>query len=337
MQFPLLFVYPHADSWLTRQQELGLAPNTLSAYARALLDYFAFCHARQLDAVTVTVEHIATYLHDLATRPVTRAGMPVRYGLANATKHQRLVALRLYYDYLVEQGVRETTPLTRGLYAVGRHAGVGKRGLLPHYHALPWIPTDAQWGAVLTAARQESIRTRFMLALAYDAGLRRGELCALRTEDVDPTHRLLTLRAETTKSRRARVVPYSEPTSLLYAAYLQRRRELSRARGALFLSESRRNQAQPLTQWTWSKVVHALAQRAGVPHFTTHTTRHLCLTDLARAGWELHEIATFAGHRSLETTLAYIHLSGRDLAAKLAQGMDSLHAWRVRTMQDLLL
>jgi integrase len=34
-----------------------------------------------------------------------------------------------------------------------------------------------------------------------------------------------------------------------------------------------------------------------MPQFSTHTLRHLCLTDLARAGWELHAIATFAGHR----------------------------------------
>ena len=50
--------------------------------------------------------------------------------------------------------------------------------------------------------------------------------------------------------------------------------------------------------WTWSKVVRRVALAADVPRFSTHTTRHLCLTDLARMGWELHAIATFAGHRS---------------------------------------
>ena len=54
-----------------------------------------------------------------------------------------------------------------------------------------------------------------------------------------------------------------------------------------------------------------------MPRFSTHATRHLCLTDLARMGWELHAIASFAGHRSTESTLKYIHLSGRDLADKL--------------------
>ena len=60
--------------------------------------------------------------------------------------------------------------------------------------------------------------------------------------------------------------------------------------------------------------------------------RHPCLTDLARAGWDIHEIATFAGHRSLQTTLLYIHLSGRDRLKKLEQGMAQLHAWRARML-----
>jgi integrase/recombinase XerD len=46
-------------------------------------------------------------------------------------------------------------------------------------------------------------------------------------------------------------------------------------------------------------------------------------------GWELHAIATFAGHRSTESTLTYIHLSGRDLAEKLNRSMTHLHAQRI--------
>src|ERR1700726_117163 len=88
---------------------------------------------------------------------------------------------------------------------------------------------------------------------------------------------------------------------------------IAKSRGLLFLSESPRNYASPLSLWTWSKVVRQIADRAGLPQFSTHTFRHLCLTDLARAGWDLHEIALFAGHRNPQTTLLYIHLSGRDV------------------------
>jgi integrase len=60
------------------------------------------------------------------------------------------------------------------------------------------------------------------------------------------------------------------------------------------------------------------------------------LTDLARANWDIHEIATFAGHRSIQTTMLYIHLSGRDLAKKLARGMAEIHAVRVTAMREVL-
>jgi integrase len=62
----------------------------------------------------------------------------------------------------------------------------------------------------------------------------------------------------------------------------------------------------------------------------------LRLTDLARADWDVHEIATFAGHRSIQSTLTYIHLSGRELAAKLAASMNSVHSWRVATLGEML-
>ncbi len=63
--------------------------------------------------------------------------------------------------------------------------------------------------------------------------------------------------------------------------------------------------------------------------FTTHTLRHLRLTDLARAGWDVHEIAAFAGHRSIQTTLGYIHLSGRELVDKLERTLANVDAARL--------
>lgn len=82
-------------------------------------------------------------------------------------------------------------------------------------------------------------------------------------------------------------------------------------------------------------MVRRIALAADVPRFSTHTTRHLCLTDLARMGWELHAIAAFAGHRHTDSTLTYIHLSGRDLADKLSRGMEQIHGWRVQMLARL--
>jgi integrase/recombinase XerD len=340
-RFSIVAAWPEAVAWLRIQTDLGLAPRTIEAYTRGLADYLGVCERDGVDPLTAGRAEIARYVRDLAERPSRRGPKVVSLdsglGLANATLQQRLVAVRLFYDHLIEEGRRETNPVGRGRYTPGKAFGRSReRGLIPRFTKLPWIPSDDQWRAILEAAKTEPLRNRLMLALAYDAALRREELCLLRTDDLDPAHRTLHVRAETTKGRRERVVPYSAATGHLLRAYLEERRQLSGARGPLFLSTSRRNRAQPLTLWTWSTVVRGIALRAGVGSFSTHTLRHLCLTDLARANWELHAIATFAGHRSPATTLQYIHLSGRDLAAKLASGMAEVHAWRVAQLGDVL-
>jgi integrase/recombinase XerD len=315
--------------------DLGLAARSVDAYARGLSEYLTMCETAGMDPARADRPHVARYVRELSSRPSRRGKNVVSIdsgvGLANATLQQRLVPVRLFYDFLIEEGVRESNPVGRGRYTPRNGFG-SKRGLIPRLVKLPWIPNETEWAAILEAARGGRVRDRLMLAMAYDAGLRREELCLLTTADLDPGRRTLRVRAETTKGRRERVVPYSAATGVLLGEYLSLRARLTRARGPLFLSESRRNRAQPLTLWTWSKVVRQLALTSGVTRFSTHTLRHLCLTDLARAGWELHAIATFAGHRNPESTLRYIHLSGRDLAAKLADGMAQIHAWRVQML-----
>lgn len=340
-RWPVLGAVPEAADWLGVQADLGLSPRTIDAYARGLTDYLTFCAREQSEPLAADRAAVARYVRDLLQRPnpggSNIGGIASGVGLANATIQQRLVAVRLFYDYLMEEGVRGDNPVGRGRYTPGRAFGSKRdRGIVRRLNRLPWIPSDEQWQAILTVASTEPLRNRVMLALAYDAGLRREELCALRTDDLDPAHRTLRIRAETTKTRNGRVVPYSATTGVLVRGYLRHRLTVSRARGPLFLSESRRNFAHPISLWTWSKVVRSIALRAEVPQFSTHTLRHLCLTDLARSGWELHTIAQFAGHRAPSTTLQYIHLSGRELALALQRGMAQVHEWRVETLAGLV-
>jgi integrase/recombinase XerD len=334
---PRLGGCPLALQWLGLLADLGRSPRTVSAYARSLNDYLGFCERQGHDLASVGRAEVAAYVRDLRERPGRRGANVVAIdsgaGLANATLQLRVTVARLFYEFLVEEGVRERNPVGRGVHARG---GRGRRGLVPRVSRLPWIPTDGQWREILAVAAGERLRTRLMLALAYDAGLRREELCLLATDDLDPAHRTLRIRPETTKTRRGRVVPYSPIAGQLLAAYLAHRRSVTSARGALFVSESPRNRGVGISPWAWSKAVRSIAVRAGVERFSTHTLRHLCLTDLARSGWELHEIATFAGHRSTETTLRYIHLSGRDLAARLQSGMTAIHEQRIAQIGEVL-
>ena len=310
-RYPVLRSIDHACQWLTIRQQFGLAPNTLDAYARALDSYFAFLNVRDVMFTASGTADVAAWINHCNARR-----------LANATLIQRVTALRPFFEYLVEEGIRSKNPVSRGGAIRGYGSLVFRQaGPVRRINRLPWIPTDTEWERLLGATKDDILRDRAMLALAYDAALRREELCSVAVTDFDFARKILTVRAETTKNRSGKVVPYSGATSILLCRYLHRRHMMRNDPGPLFLSESPRNRAQAISPYTWTKVVEGMAERSSLPKLTTHTIRHLRLTDLARAGLDLHEIATLAGHRVLRSTMVYIHLGARDLTEALSKAM----------------
>jgi integrase/recombinase XerD len=161
-----------AVSWLRMQENLGLADGTLTVYARSLDSYLFACGEAGVNPLQASQGDVARWIYQLE-------------GHSNATLKLRLVAVRLFYDYLVEEGVRPRNPVGRGRRRESDQ-GPPERGLLRKLHKQPWIPNDEDWLAVLAAARAEPIRNRLMIGLAYDAGLRREELCALCTDESTP-------------------------------------------------------------------------------------------------------------------------------------------------------
>jgi site-specific recombinase XerD len=93
--------------------------------------------------------------------------MEARSTLANATLQQHLTVVRLFHDFLVEERVCTRNPL-RPL--------IGGRGLIQRHHRLPWIPSEEEWQNILQVCKP--LRNRVMLAMSYDAALRREEICS---------------------------------------------------------------------------------------------------------------------------------------------------------------
>ncbi|WP_448868820.1 tyrosine-type recombinase/integrase [Enterobacter ludwigii] len=296
-----------AERWLGLLSDLGRSPATIHAYRGALTHFFHFCCQQELPPEQASFEDIAAYI-----RPQL-PGMP--QPAASATLQLRLSAIRLWFDYLIYMGVIIRNPLPR---AGTPHMPSAGRGMVQRITRLPQIPDDGQWYHLLGYISDCSLRDRLMLALAYHGALRRTEVTTITIEDIDPAHRLIRIRAENTKGKRERVVCYGPAITPVLAAHLRNLRQTGITGGALFRSFSDRNYGSPLSYWSWSKTVREWSDRTSMPFLTTHTFRHLRLTHLARAGWKLHEIATYAGHRDLRTTQIYIHLSGTDLAARMA-------------------
>lgn len=330
--YPLVSQTATARGWLEIQHRLQLAPKTIDAYGRSLNDFLAFCVDQQIIPEEVTREYVTRYVQDLANRPNPKGKQILAFdsgrGLSNSTMQQRITVLRLYCDHLIEQQLRTDNPVGRGIYVPGKgFAGTRERGLLHRYRKLPWIPDDSEWQCLLATLKEESLRNQVMLLIAYDGALRREELVTLEIGDFDFAYRQIHIQAEHAKNHSERVVSYSSTTGRFVERYLQRRREISSTRGPLFLSESHRNFGHPLSLIMWSKAVEKIAQRCQLPKFTTHTPRHLRLTHFARGHLELHQIATYAGHRSLETTMQYIHLSGVELTEAVTRSLAGFESW----------
>lgn len=337
-KFPLVAEHEHARRWLQFTANIGRAPNTVLAYGRSLEDHFRFCDLVGAEPMSLSADVVAAWIGDLFERPNPRAPKLVHLasgaGLANATIQLRVVAVRSFYEFLVEDGLRERNPVRRG--QSGRRGRRPKHGLVRRVEQAPWIPNESDWQLVLKAAQEEPLRNRLMVALAYDGALRREELMGLHVGDFEPAYSLIRLRAVTTKSKRSREVSYGTATAQLFIAYLDERRQLvGRRDGPLLISVSRRNHGAGLGSASWSKIVTRVRERAGVHRLTTHTFRHLRLTDLARADWTIDQIAQYAGHWDLSTTLRYIHLSGRELAARLHRATVSIQAERERLLATL--
>ncbi|EGD1407095.1 site-specific integrase [Salmonella enterica] len=301
------------EQWLGLLTDLGRAEATIKAYRGALTHYLRYCEDSTLSPPNARFEDFSTYI---------RPQLPgMAHPVSSSTLQLRISAIRLWYEFLSYQGHCETSPVPRAMLPGPVFSG---RGLVPRMTKLPRIPDDQAWFILLKQAAASSLRDRLMLALAYYGALRRAEVTALRIDDIDPGHRLIRIRAEITKNHRELVVCYSPAVAPVLAAHLLQLRQQGFSGGALFRSVSDRNYGMPLSIWSWSKTVKNWAVHAELPDFSTHTFRHLRLTHLARAGWRLHEIAAYAGHRDPRTTQIYLHLSGTDLAVRMAGAIAEL-------------
>src|SRR5260221_11147173 len=196
VSYPDVEAHAPARPWLQFTANIGRAPNTIDAYGRAVEDHLRFCATVGADSMTIRADVVAAWIGDMFERPNPRSPkvihLPSGAGLANATIQQRIVAVRSFYEFLVEDGLRERNPVRRG--QSGRRGRKPKQGLVRRIEQAPWIPNEDGWASVLAAAATEPLRNRLVVAPAYDGALRREEVVQLEVADFEPAYRLIHLR-----------------------------------------------------------------------------------------------------------------------------------------------
>jgi integrase len=139
-----------------------------------------------------------------------------------------------------------------------------------------------------------------MLLLLATYGIRAGQLCALRLDDID--WRRQTVRIRAAKGGRDTLLPLRPSVGEAIVEYLRNARPRS-SRRQLFLRV--RAPIQALTG-SVSTQIRPYALRAGVaPPFGAHAWRHACASRLLAQGHPLKTIRDVLGHRSIESTFIY--------------------------------
>jgi integrase/recombinase XerD len=150
-----------------------------------------------------------------------------------------------------------------------------------------------------------------LVLLGVDAGLRVGEMAALRWSDLKDGL-LIVSRSRTphgeegpTKSGKVRSVPL---TPRLLAAL----HPLDDHAECVLLFNGR-----PTKHKQACVLLRRVQDLAGVERSGVHALRHTFCSSLAKAGVPVHVIAALAGHASITTTQLYLHLHRGDLVGAI--------------------
>lgn len=281
---------------------------------RALVDRFLDMMAAETGASRNT---LAAYRSDLSTAAAAlpsglgQASLEELAGLAPkwtevsaATLARRSAALRRFYGFLHDDGIRPDDPSV----ALPRPR---------HERPLPKILDNQEVEAMFAAAedraaggRPEALRNLALLELLYGSGLRASELVSLPRRAVRAGQPFLILQG---KGAKERLVPVSSRALHAVGRWLEagpdetpwlfpsRRKHLSRVR--LF------------------QIVRALAADAGISpdRVSPHVLRHAFATHLLAGGADLRALQTLLGHADIATTQIYTHVDSDRLVELVNQ------------------
>jgi len=220
--------------------------------------------------------------------------------LARATVARKSAALRRFFAFLADEGLRGDDPA----------------GALPRPGAARSLPKvlsaeDVERMFAAIAARiarvpkdPNDLRLLALVELLYGSGLRATELVSLPRNAVSPDRPYLILRG---KGGRERLVPISDRARAAVAVW---REHVASDRAWLFPSGKAH-----LSRVRLHQLIKALAAEAGIPpdRVSPHVLRHAFATHLLEGGADLRALQAMLGHADIATTEIYTHVDSKRL------------------------
>jgi integrase/recombinase XerD len=263
--------------------EAGAAANTLLAYERDLRGASEILAGRLSSAGKPDLERLS------------EAWLPLK----RATVARKAAALRRFYGFLQDEGLRADDPSP----ALPRPTG-GR----PLPKVLDHRAVDALFAEIerrkAEAPGPPALRLSALVELLYGSGLRATELVSLPRHALRPDQPFLILRG---KGAKERLVPISDRARAAVAEWAA-----LVPRNSLWLFPSGKKH---LSRVRLYQLIRELAAAAGIPpeRISPHVLRHAFATHLLEGGADLRALQLLLGHADIATTQIYTHVDSRRL------------------------
>ena len=232
-------------------------------------------------------------------------------GLAPATVARRSAALRRFFGFLVDEGLRDDDP----------------SGALPRprlERPLPRILDEEEVRRMFEAAEDRAasgeaaaVRNLALIELLYGSGLRASELVSLPRGAVRPKQPFLMVFGKGSKER---LVPISSRAEAAVQAWLE---HVPSGTAWLFPSGKAH-----LSRVRLFQIVRQMAADAGISpeRVSPHVLRHAFATHLLSGGADLRVLQSLLGHADIATTQIYTHVD----SARLVELVNARHPLATR-------
>jgi site-specific recombinase XerD len=295
MSTPLLDFPDLLDSWSLALRAEKKALATRKSYAEGVNGFLRWCEKEGRTA-ELTKKNVQTFVAEL-----------MESGQSAKTACARLLALRRFSVWLVDEGVMSSDPLL-GIKQPKIDRKVVDALSDDELQAL----IKACSGKGFTDRRDEAI-----VRLMAETGLRASEVIGLQVTDIDLQRELATIQRG--KGGKGRVVPFGPQTALAIDRYLRARKPHRQSdTGKLWLG------ADNWRDFNYYGLRHALQRRAvqaNITDFHPHKMRHTYATRWLRAGGSEGGLMAVAGWSGRGMIDRYTSASASERAATEARGL----------------
>lgn len=267
--------------------ERGASLGTRKRYAHAIKKLKAWARYKRKSLTQLTERDCRRWrLHQLME------------GLSPSTVNTNLIALRMFFRFLMLERVVEDNPFDL-VELVPRRPPSGRYLTEEEVERLFAVPDTSTYYGLLDRA---------MLELLYSSGLRPTEVATLRVGDVDLNRRRITCVG---KGRKQRIVPVGRNAARWLKKYLTVRMQSDGGRRThVFFAKEDGSRLSYSYVWRHVKA-HGVV--AGLHDLSPSILRHTCATHMHEGGAGVVHVQKLLGHSSEESTKTYTHASAKHL------------------------